>query len=51
MWVIIPEWFSIKSPDEINCWVKAFWDVATNKYFEPRNSYFEYPERTWPDNK
>ena len=51
MWVKIPEWFSIKSPDEINAWVQAFWDIATNKYFEPRNSYFEYPERTWPDNK
>lgn len=31
--------------------MQAFGDIATRKYFEPRHSYFEYPNRTWPNNK
>lgn len=51
MWFELPEWFEIKPQEEINAWVQAFGDIATRKYFEPRHSYFEYPNRTWPNNK
>ncbi|MDA9128922.1 2-isopropylmalate synthase [Candidatus Gracilibacteria bacterium] len=47
----LPDGFDIKTSEEINFGINEFGDIARNKYFEPKNSYFEYPQRTWPDKK
>lgn len=49
MWFQIPDWFEIQSPWDIQKWIKNFWNIAQWKYGEPENSYFNYPERTWPN--
>jgi len=47
----LPDWFEIMAAWKINSWVQDFWEVAEKKYFESRNSYFSYAQRSWPDNK
>lgn len=51
MWFKLPDWFEIKTSENIEAWIKNFWDIATNKYFSPRNAEFQYSERTWPNEK
>lgn len=38
-----------KYPDDYQERIVAFWELAKEKYWIPRNSNFKLPDRTWPD--